>query len=65
MGWSELERLLDQPEANPSLRRSLQGCRSTPELILEARRLGYLITRMDLQRVWEQERQEDKRHAQG
>ena len=51
MGWSELERLLDQPEANPSLRRSLQGCRSTPELILEARRLGYLITRMDLQRV--------------
>jgi len=65
MSWSELERLVDQAEANPSLRRSLKGCHSTPELILAARRLGYRITRMDLQRAWEEERQEYERLAQG
>ena len=58
MSWSELERLVDQAEANPSLRRSLKGCRSTPELILAARSLGYRITRIDLQLAWEEERQE-------
>jgi DNA-binding winged helix-turn-helix (wHTH) protein len=56
---------VDQAEANASLRRSLKGCRSTPELILAARRLGYRITRIDLQRAWEEERQEYKRQAQG
>ncbi len=65
MSWSELERLVNEAEANPSLRRSLKGCRSTPELILAARRLGYRITRIDLQRAWEEERQEYKRQAQG
>jgi hypothetical protein len=43
MSWSELERLVDQAEVDASLRRSLKGCRSTPELILAARRLGYRI----------------------
>ena len=65
MSWSELERLVDEAEAQPSLRRSLKNCRSTPELILAARRLGYRITRIDLQRAWEQERQEYQREAQG
>ena len=65
MSWSELERLVDEAEAQPSLRRSLKGCRSTPELILAARRLGYRITRMDLQRAWEEERREYQREAQG
>jgi len=65
MSWSELERLVDEAEANPSLRRSLKGCRSTPELILAARSLGYRITRMDLQRAWEEERQEYQREAEG
>lgn len=66
MSWSELERLVDEAEAkNPSLRRSLKGCRSTPELILAARRLGYRITRIDLQRAWEEERREYQREAQG
>jgi len=65
MSWSELERLVDQAEANASLRRSLKGCSSTPELILAARRLGFRITRMDLQRDWEVERQEYQREAQG
>jgi hypothetical protein len=65
MSWSELERLVDQAEADIALRRSLKGCRSTPELILAARRLGYRITRIDLQRAWEEERQEYQREAQG
>ena len=45
MSWSELERLVDKAEVDAGLRRSLKGCRSTPELILAARRLGYRITR--------------------
>ena len=65
MSWSELERLVDQAEADIALRRSLKGCRSTPELILAAGRLGYRITRMDLQRAWEQERQDYQREGQG
>jgi len=65
MSWSELEHLVDEAEAQPSLRRSLKGCRSTPELILAARRLGYRITRMDLQRAWEEVREEYQREAQG
>ena len=65
MSWSELERLVDQAEAKPSLRRSLKGCRSQQELILEARSLGYRITRIDLQRAWEEERQEYQREARG
>ena len=65
MSWSELERLVDEAEADTSLRRSLKGCHSTPELILAVRRLGYRITRLDLQRSWEEERQEYQREAQG
>ena len=65
MSWSELERLVDEAEADAGLRRALKGCRSTPELILAARRLGYRITRIDLQLAWEEERQEYKRQAQG
>ena len=65
MSWSELERLVHESEADAGLQRSLKCCRSTPELILAARRLGYRITRMDLQRAWEEERQEYKRQAHG
>ena len=65
MSWSELERLVDQAEVDAGLRRSLKGCRSTPELTLVARSLGYRITRIDLQRAWEEERQEYQREAPG
>ena len=65
MSWSELERLVAQAETDTGLRCSLSGCRSTPELILMARRLGYRITRIDLQRAWEEERRKYKREAQG
>ena len=48
MSWSELERLVDQAEAQPSQRRSLKECWSAPELILAARSLGDRITSNDL-----------------
>jgi len=65
MSWSELERLVQEGEADAALRRALKHCRSTQELVLAARRLGYRITRIDLQRAWEEERQEYQREAQG
>ncbi|MEA5412101.1 Nif11-like leader peptide family natural product precursor [Synechococcus sp. BA-120 BA3] len=51
MSWSELERLVDEAETDEVIRRGLRHCRSCPELILAARRLGYHITRVDLQRA--------------
>ena len=58
MSWSELERLVDDAESQSDLQRSLRHCRSRKELILAARRLGYRITRMDLQRAWLEEQAE-------
>ena len=55
MSWSELERFVDDVEADRDLQRSLKHCRSRKELILAARRLGYRITRIDLQRAWLEE----------
>ena len=40
------------------LQRALRHCRSRKELILAARRLGYRITRIDLQRAWQEEQAE-------
>jgi hypothetical protein len=65
MSWSELERLVQEGEADAGLRRALKHCRSTQELVLAARRLGYRITRLDLQRAWQEERQESMGQAQG
>ena len=53
MSWSELERLVQEAEAEADLRRALGHCRSQQELVLAARRLGYRITRVDLQRSWQ------------
>ena len=55
---SELERLVLNAESQRELQRSLRHCRSRKELILAARRLGYRITRMDLQRAWLEEQAE-------
>jgi hypothetical protein len=52
MSWSELERLVEEAEADGVIRRALRHCRSRAELILASRRLGYRITRVDLQRAW-------------
>lgn len=53
MSWSELERLVEEAETDPSLRRALGHCRSQQELVLAGRQLGYRITRLDLQRAWQ------------
>ena len=58
MSWSELERFVDDVEADNGLQRALKHCRSRKELILAARRLGYRITRIDLQRAWQEEQRE-------
>ncbi len=60
MSWSELERLVIAAEADAALQRALKHCRSPKELILAARRLGYRITRIDLQRAWQEEQHEQQ-----
>ena len=65
MSWSELERFVEELEADAALRRALKHCRSRQELILAARRLGFRITRMDLQRAWQEEQLENERQAKG
>jgi predicted ribosomally synthesized peptide with nif11-like leader len=51
MSWSELERLVAEAENDRDLRRALRHCRSKQELVVAARRLGYRITRVDIQRA--------------
>ena len=65
MSWSELERLVADVEADTLLQRALKHCRSRKELILAARRLGYRITRIDLQRAWQEEQLENERQVKG
>jgi predicted ribosomally synthesized peptide with nif11-like leader len=64
MSWSELERFVTDVEADPALQRALKHCRSRKELILAARRLGYRITHIDLQRAWQEEQLEHQAVAQ-
>ena len=52
MSWSELERLVADVEASCDLQQILRRCRSRQELLLSARRLGYRVTRTDLQNAW-------------
>ncbi|MEI7665776.1 MAG: Nif11-like leader peptide family natural product precursor [Synechococcaceae cyanobacterium ELA263] len=49
MSWPELERLVTEAEASQELQRSLRRCSSREELLLAARRMGYRVTRIDLQ----------------
>ena len=60
MSWQELERLVVEAEARPSLRLALRSCRDANALILQARQLGYKITRVDLQQAWLQHRQDEE-----
>lgn len=48
MAWNQLERLVEEAEADPALRRALGHCRSLQELLLACQRLGYGIDRQDL-----------------
>ena len=65
MSWSELERFVEELEADATLRRAVKHCRSRKELILAARRLGYRITRIDLQRAWQEEQREQEQATRG
>ena len=65
MSWSELERFVTDVEADVALQRALKHCRSRKELILAARRLGYRITRIDLQRASQEEQLENERQVKG
>jgi hypothetical protein len=58
MSWSELERLVEEAEADGAIRRALRRCRSRRELVLAARRLGYRIHGRDLDRARELDRRE-------
>lgn len=60
MSWSELERFVEELEADAALRRALKHCHSRKELILAARRLGYRITRIDLQHAWQEHKEEEQ-----
>jgi hypothetical protein len=62
MSLQELERLVDDAEADATLQRALRHCRSRKELILAARRLGYRITRIDLLRAWQEEQRQAVSH---
>lgn len=53
MSWSELERLVEQAEADARLRRALMHCRSQSELVLASRRLGFGIDADDLRLAWQ------------
>ena len=63
MSWSELERFVEELEGNASLRLAIKHCRSRKELVLAARRLGYRITRIDMQRAWQEEQREKQAGA--
>lgn len=52
MSWSELERLVEAAEQDPVVRQRLRRCRCREDLVLQARQLGFRITRVDLQRAW-------------
>jgi hypothetical protein len=52
MSWSELERLVEQAESDPALRRALSHCRSRLELVLASQRLGFAIDAHDLKLAW-------------
>jgi hypothetical protein len=52
MSWSDLERLVADAETSPELQQTLRQSRSRQELLHTARRLGYRVTRADLQNAW-------------
>ena len=64
MSWLELERLVEDAEKEPQLARALRHCRSNPQLVLAARKLGYRITRVDLEQARLADQKEHKQQNQ-
>ena len=60
MSWQELERLVVDVETDAVIRRAMKCCRSRHEFVLAARRLGYRITRIDLQLALEEDQREQR-----
>lgn len=60
MSWQELERLVSDVESDGVIRRAMKCCRSRNEFVLAARRLGYRITRVDLQLALEEDQREQR-----
>ncbi len=58
MSWSELQRLVEEAEADGVIRRGLRRCRSQHELLMAGRRLGYDIQARDLRNARVLERME-------
>lgn len=63
MSWQELERLVSDVETDAVIRRAMKCCRSRHEFVLAARRLGYRITRVDLQLALEEDQREQRMMA--
>jgi predicted ribosomally synthesized peptide with nif11-like leader len=64
VSWPELTRFVAEVDADPALHQAVQQCRSQEELVLKARQLGFRITRIDLQRAWQQEKLKRSQHSQ-
>jgi len=60
ISWSELVPSVDDVKADSALQRALKHCRSRKELIRAALRLGYRITRIDLQHAWQEEQRDEE-----
>ena len=60
MSRQELERFVDDAEQDSSIRWLLRHCRTNDALILAGRKLGYRITRVDLHKAMEEDRQEQR-----
>jgi hypothetical protein len=65
MSWSELLRLVEDAEADGTIRLGLRHCRSPRELLMACRRLGYGIQALDLRRARALERTETTRFTPG
>jgi hypothetical protein len=52
MSRSDLERLVADAETSHELQQALRQSRSRQQLLHTARRLGYRVTRADLQNAW-------------
>jgi hypothetical protein len=60
MGWSELERLVEEAERDAAIRRVLRRCRSRQELVMASRRMGYHIQVRDLHCAWRLDHSESR-----
>lgn len=61
MSWSELARLVKDAASDARLLQKLQDCATPQDLVLAARRRGYRITRIDVERALLKEKSPEAR----